>query len=90
MKLANEIVSAWVSNPPTNARGYADGWKPPTLGERTVSVVQLADFLMVPEPQGKLVAPSTQPEQHLHRASCDDSGGNHICGFPPGPSIASW
>jgi len=29
------------------------------------------------------------PEQHLHRASCDDAGGNQICGYPPGPSIAS-
>lgn len=28
-------------------------------------------------------------ERHLHRASCDDSGGNLVCGFPPGPTIAS-
>jgi hypothetical protein len=28
-------------------------------------------------------------ERHFHRASCDDSGGNLICGFPAGPTIAS-
>lgn len=28
-------------------------------------------------------------EQHYHRASCDDSGGNLMCGFPSdGPTIA--
>lgn len=26
-------------------------------------------------------------EVHLHRASCDDSGGNLICGHPAGPTI---
>lgn len=29
------------------------------------------------------------PEQHLHRASCDDAGGNRMCGYPDGLSIAS-
>jgi len=29
------------------------------------------------------------PEQHLHRASCDDAGGNRMCEYPDGPSIAS-
>lgn len=30
----------------------------------------------------------TQGEPHLHRASCDDAGGNLMCGYPPGPTIA--
>lgn len=35
-------------------------------------------------------AAEPEPPQHLHRASCDDSGGNLVCGYPAGgPSIAS-
>lgn len=26
--------------------------------------------------------------EHLHRASCDDSGGNLVCGYPRGRTIA--
>ncbi len=61
LKLANEVVTAWISNPPTNGRGYADGWKPPTVAERTEAVIKLADFLMVPDPPSKLVAPKLEP-----------------------------
>lgn len=33
--------------------------------------------------------PADEIAPHLHRASCDDAGGNLMCGFPPGPTIAS-
>lgn len=28
------------------------------------------------------------PVEHLHRASCHGAGGNLVCGFPPGRTIA--
>jgi hypothetical protein len=35
----------------------------------------------------QVAVPVERPEeQHLHRASCDDSNGNLVCGFPPGVS----
>lgn len=49
------------SQPVMNERGYkADGWKPPTLAERTEAIVKLAEFLMLPEPpepHGRLISP---------------------------------
>lgn len=45
MKLADAMVTAWIANPPTNARGYADGVKIPTIQERADSVIKLAEFL---------------------------------------------
>lgn len=39
---------------------------------------------------GRLLDATRIPKQpHLHRASCDDSGGNLVCGYPAGPTISS-
>jgi hypothetical protein len=45
-------------------------------------------LLEVNRPEPMFSEPAV-PEQHLHRASCDDAGGNRMCGYPDGPSIAS-
>jgi hypothetical protein len=57
---ADAIIAAWLTAP-TNSRGYpVDGWKAPTLSDRTNAVEQLARFLMEPErPVNKLVPPRT-------------------------------
>lgn len=50
---ATQIVDG-LSQPVLNDRGYrADGWKPPTLHERTQAILALADFLVAPEPHLK-------------------------------------
>lgn len=56
---ATEIVDAYIKNPPTNSRGYADGWKPPTLEERTDSIIKLAEFLWEPPTEEGKVLPFT-------------------------------
>lgn len=60
---ANALVSEWITTPPMKANGYPiDGWKAPTLKERTEAVKQLADFLWEIEPEppvNKLVPPRT-------------------------------
>lgn len=48
-----------------------------------------AAMLEVNRPEPLFRNPPEPEKEHLHRASCDDSGGNLICGFPPGRSIAS-
>lgn len=46
MKAAEEMV-ARLSTPPTNVRGYTvDGWKAPTLAERTAEILRVASFLL--------------------------------------------
>ncbi len=42
-------------------------------------------LLSASEPPSEIATEVT----HLHRASCDDAVGNHLCGYPDGPSIAS-
>jgi hypothetical protein len=56
---ADALVSAWIADPPKNGRGYvADGWKAPSLVERTEAVERLAMFLMQPDrPSTNLVPP---------------------------------
>lgn len=56
---ANTIVNEWLDTP-KNSRGYpVDGWKLPTLAERTEAVTKLAEFLW--EPSSVLVAPEPFP-----------------------------
>lgn len=59
---AKVIVDSW-SEAPMKANGYpVDGWKPPTLQERTAAVTQIAEFLWEPAPDSPLlVAPSDSP-----------------------------
>lgn len=45
LAFADQLVAGWIASPPTNARGYSDGWKVPTLAERTEAVEKLAAFL---------------------------------------------
>lgn len=46
LALAMESVEK-LGTPPTNNRGYtADGWRPPTLAERTTAVLAFAEFLL--------------------------------------------
>jgi hypothetical protein len=60
LKLANEIVAAWIDNPPKNDRGYIkDGYTPPTLTQRVYAVEKLAEFLWEPEPEPVVVTPPT-------------------------------
>ena len=42
---ATQLVNE-MSQPITNARGYADGWKPPTLTERTQAIRELTATLL--------------------------------------------
>jgi hypothetical protein len=57
LAFANAIVNEWLE-PPKNGRGYpADGWKPPTLAERTEAVTKLAGFLQEPAAPPRLVGP---------------------------------
>jgi hypothetical protein len=42
---ATAMVDA-MSQPVTNARGYADGWKAPTLAERVQAIRDLTETLM--------------------------------------------
>lgn len=87
--LAAAIFVEQMSSLPTNRNGYtADGYKPASFDEKMEWVVRVADWLL--KPTGKLVAPVAVAEPHLHRASCDDSGGNLVCGHPAGPTIANW
>lgn len=62
MAFADQLVTGWIDNPPKNDRGYTrDGWKTPSLKERTDAVEQLASFLWEvegPVPVRKLVAPA--------------------------------
>lgn len=46
-------------------------------------------MLEVNRPEPVFSEPPVPEQKHLHRASCDDSGGNRVCGYPDGPSIAS-
>lgn len=75
----------------------ARGMQGPTTERDIIKVVELA--IVAPTEREafakarKMLAAAepewTEPEpEHLHRASCDDAGGNLMCGFPPGPSIA--
>jgi hypothetical protein len=42
---------------PTNARGYAvDGYRPPTAAERQAAIMEMAAFLMEPDPTATAVA----------------------------------
>lgn len=63
LKLATETIDQ-LSEVPKNERGYPrDGWKPPTLPERVASILEVATFLMGPEPH--LVPPTTvHPTTH--------------------------
>lgn len=56
----------------------------------TISIMELKVSAPTLQEAYAKVSRLVQMEQaaaHLHRASCDDSGGNLTCGFPPGPSI---
>jgi hypothetical protein len=54
---ANAMVNEWLDTP-KNSRGYpVDGWKPPTLAERTEAVTKLAEFIWEPAMPTLLVAP---------------------------------
>lgn len=76
----------------TPARGMAG----PSTERDIVKVVELA--IVAPTEREafakarKMLAaaePEWAEEQHLHRASCDDAGGNLMCGYPAdGPTIA--
>lgn len=86
LRLADLMVTGWINDPPKNARGYSDGWKPPTIAERTEAVERLATFLLG---SNTTLAAPLPPEElpHLHRASCHGAIGELLCGFPPGPTI---
>jgi hypothetical protein len=76
---ADKIVAEWTEQV-KNPRGYVhDKWSPVDLEARTRAVLRIAEFLLVPT--GPLVAPDA-PEPHVHRASCDGSIGEHLCGYP--------
>jgi hypothetical protein len=68
---------------------------PEPKGERRVTEVAAVKVTAATEAEAfakayrMLTAAAPVSEPHLHRASCDDAGGNLMCGFPPGPSIAS-
>lgn len=87
---ANEIVDEW-TNAKRNERGYVhDKWQPVDPNVRATAVLRLAEFLLVPaqtaHPEGhgtNLIAPAGPgAPSHRHRASCDDTIGNHMCGYP--------
>jgi hypothetical protein len=79
LTLANTIIGEWLEAP-KNSRGYpVDGWKVPTLMERTDAVAKLAEFLWEPEMPSLLVAPE-QVEPHVHSASCHGAIGELQCG----------
>lgn len=60
--MANTIVGEWL-DAPKNSRGYpVDGWKPPSLVERTNAVTQLADFLWEPNYDRPLLVAPAAPE----------------------------
>jgi hypothetical protein len=81
LEVANVLVTQWADQV-KNERGYVhDKWQPVDLGQRTEAVLRVAAWLLEPTgpvPSGLLVPPV---EEHQHRASCDDSGGNHLCGY---------
>lgn len=56
---ATEVVESIGNNPEKNNRGYkVDGWKTPTLAERTEAILKLAEFLMTEDqPPTRLVPP---------------------------------
>lgn len=65
LEKATAIVDA-MSKTPTNDRGYkVDGWRPPSLGERTEAILKLATFLVNSPPlrQANLVAPRSIQEE---------------------------
>lgn len=54
---ATEIVEAMGNTPSQNNRGYKiDGWRPPTIEERTDAILKLAGFLI--GPPERVVAPT--------------------------------
>lgn len=92
LELADKMVAGWTGQT-KNERGYVhDKWQPTPLPGRTDAVLKLAAFLLGDEgPVGSnddQIRHTVQQirtklaEQHTHRASCDDTGGNHICGHP--------
>lgn len=61
MEKARQIVDAWIDNPPKKANGYTvDGYRTPTLEERTDAIIKLAEFLWEPTdlPPAQLTFPS--------------------------------
>lgn len=84
---ANQIVAEWTGQV-KNERGYVhDRWQPADPATRTEAVLRLAAFLLGPERLPLLQAPGGPP--HLHRASCDGTVGERLCGYPDGPTISS-
>lgn len=69
LKAADEMVGVWMEQV-KNGRGYVhDAWRPADPAARTEAVLQLAEFLMKPEPTGRVVPP-TPPSTRLLCSSC--------------------
>lgn len=59
---ATSIVEKLGNTADLNSRGYkVDGWKPPTLLERTEAILAIASFLATPQPVMRLAAPGSFP-----------------------------
>lgn len=73
---ADAIVTGWIADPPKNGRGYvADGWKAPSLAERTEAVERLAGFLRAPEPEVKPTISFKPPRTTIYGWHTDGSDG---------------